>query len=168
MRTDDTAYELAQLNIATLLAPLDSPQLKDFVDNLEPVNALAEASDGFVWRFQTEEGDATAARPMGDDVIINLTVWRDVEALHAFAFKSGHAEFMRRRREWFARMAEAYVVLWWVPKGHRPDPTEALARLEHLREHGPSPVAFGFRNAFAPPDSTAAAASPLDDRCPAD
>ena len=137
-------YRLAQINIAKLKAPLDSPELRDFVDNLDRINALAEGSDGFVWRLKGEGNDATSLRPFGDDVIVNMSVWRDVEALKDFAYRSGHVEIMRRRREWFTRMAEAYMVLWWVPEGHVPSVTEAVNKLEYLRtyrpidsEHGP-------------------------------
>ena len=161
-------YQLAQINIAALKAPLDSPELKDFVDNLDRINALAEASDGFVWRLVGDGNDATSLRPLGENVIINMSVWRDVEALKTFAYRSAHTAIMRRRREWFTRMAEAYMVLWWVPAGHQPTPAEAVARLERLRRDGPSPEAFTFGEAFAAPD----AAQPgtkiaFNDTCPA-
>ena len=145
------SYELAQLNIATLREPLDSPKMADFVANLERINALAEAAPGFVWRLQTEQGDATGLRPMGEDILVNLSVWTDVESLSAFVYRSAHGEIMRRRKEWFERTADAYVVLWWVPAGQRPTPREAEARLAHLRRHGASAEAFTFRQAFAPP-----------------
>lgn len=144
------ARELAQLNIARLKAPLDSPELADFVANLDRINALAESSPGFVWRLKDEAGNATAIEsPWGPDVIVNMSTWRDAASLHAFAFDSGHVEIMRRRREWFQRMAEAYFVLWWVPEGHRPDVGEAARRLDHLRRNGPTPEAFTFREALA-------------------
>jgi hypothetical protein len=161
-------YQLAQINIAALKAPLDSPELKDFVDNLDRINALAEASDGFVWRLVGDGNDATSLRPLGENVIINMSVWRDVEALKAFAYQSAHAPIMRRRREWFTRMAEAYMVLWWVPAGHQPTPAEAVARLERLRRHGPSPEAFTFGDAFAAPDAAQPGSKiSFNDTCPA-
>ncbi|WP_068826548.1 DUF3291 domain-containing protein [Pseudomonas sp. BMS12] len=144
-------YQLAQLNIATLLAPLDSPQLADFVANLERINALAEAAPGYVWRLQDEDGDATAIRPFGDEVLVNMSVWRDVQALSDYVYKSAHTEMLKRRREWFAKVGQAHMVLWWVPAGHRPSVEEAAARLAHLHEHGPSAFAFSFRQAFAAP-----------------
>ena len=98
-------YRLAQINIAKLKAPIDSPELEDFVDNLDRINALAEGSDGFVWRLKGEGNDATSLRPFGDDVIVNMSVWRDVEALKDFAYRSGHVEIMRRRRTCRARGA---------------------------------------------------------------
>ena len=146
-------YHLAELNIATLRAPLDSPELADFVANLDRINKLADDSPGFVWRLQTEEGDATELRPLGENTIINLTVWRDIEALKDYVYRSAHVEFMRRRKEWFERMSDAYMVLWWVRAGHIPTLQEAIARLEHLRQHGPSAHAFTFRKAFAAPDA---------------
>src|SRR5581483_2026537 len=141
-------FELAQLNIAYLKAPIDSPVLADFVANLDRINRLAEAADGYRWRLQTDEGDATSLRPFGEDVIVNMTVWRDLDALRQFVYNSAHAEFMKRRREWFTRAPEAYAVLWWVPSGHRPSLTEAADRLERLRQQGPSPTAFSFAKIF--------------------
>ena len=146
-------YQLAQLNIAKMKAPLDSPLMADFVANLDRINALAESSAGFVWRLQTEEGDATAVRPMGDDVIVNLSVWRDLASLKDFVFNTSHVEIMRRRREWFERMATAYMVLWWVPRGHIPTVREAVERLQQLEALGASPAAFTFRSAFDPPSA---------------
>lgn len=149
-----SAYELAQLNIAMMKEPLESPGMADFVANLERINALAEASPGFVWRLQTDEGDATAMRPLGDDVLVNLSVWRDVESLGKYVFGSAHVEIMRRRREWFDRMREAHFVLWWVPAGHRPTVQAANERLLLLRERGPTAEGFTFRDAFPPPDAS--------------
>lgn len=163
-----SAYELAQLNIASMNEPLESPGMADFVANLDRVNALAENSRGFVWRLQTEEGDATAMRPMGDDVLVNMSVWRDVESLNKYVYGSAHVEIMRRRKEWFQRMKDAYVVLWWVSKGHRPTVQEAIAKLERLRQAGPTEAAFTFRRAFPAPDAPQAGTSfGFGNECPA-
>jgi hypothetical protein len=146
-------YELAQLNIARMKESLASPAMADFVNNLERINALAESSAGFVWRLQTEEGDATALRPMGEDTLVNVSVWKDVASLNKYVYQSAHVEIMRRRKEWFERMKEAWVVLWWIPKGHRPTVQEAIAKLELLRANGPTAQAFTFKKAFAAPDA---------------
>ena len=147
------AHHLAQVNVARMLAPLDSPVMADFMAALEPINALGDGSPGFVWRLQTDDGDATAYRVLGDDMmIVNLTLWESVEALADFAYRSEHKDVMRRRREWFEKMDEAYLALWWVPAGHIPTVEEAEERLLHLRAHGPSPHAFTFREQFPPPD----------------
>ncbi|MEU2898453.1 DUF3291 domain-containing protein [Streptomyces sp. NPDC001273] len=148
----ETAYELAQVNIARLRAPLDSPRLKDFVDSLEPVNADADHADGFVWRLQGEEGDdATDVAVFGDSwLIINMSVWRDTDALTAYMYQGRHREMLARRREWFERVEEAMVALWWVPSGHRPTVAEAESRLLHLRANGPAPYAFTLRTSFPP------------------
>jgi hypothetical protein len=161
-------YELAQLNIGVLKAPLDSPVLADFVANLDRINALAESSAGFVWRLQTSEGDATALRPLGEDTLVNMSVWKDVESLRNYVYRSAHVDVMRRRKDWFEKMASAYVVLWWIPKGHRPSITEAISKLEVLKSTGPSEEAFTFRHAYPPPDA-AQERSPFDigDECPA-
>ncbi|MFJ3933102.1 DUF3291 domain-containing protein [Streptomyces sp. NPDC090029] len=151
-----TSYELAQVNIARLKHPLDSPELKDFVDNLEPVNAVADASDGFVWRLKGETGDATEVRVFDDPaIIVNLSVWRDPNALTAFMYQGMHRELLARRFEFFERVREAMTALWWVPAGHRPSAVEAEERLRHLREHGPTERAFTLRTSFPPPSAGA-------------
>ncbi|MDZ4333651.1 MAG: DUF3291 domain-containing protein [Pseudomonas sp.] len=147
-----SSYQLAQLNIATMKAPLESPSMADFVANLERINALAESSPGYIWRLQDEAGDATAFRPFGDDVLVNLSVWRDVQALSDYVYKSAHTEMLKRRQEWFSKVSAAHMVLWWVPAGHRPSVQEAAERLALLREQGASAQAFSFRQAFAAPD----------------
>jgi hypothetical protein len=161
-------YHLAQLNVAELKAPLESPELKDFVDNLDRINALAEGSPGFQWRLKGDGNDATSLRPLGDKVIVNLTVWRDVASLRDYVYKSAHVEIMKRRREWFSRMADAYLALWWVPAGHVPTVAEAVARLLHLRKYGPSAEVFTFGEAYSAPDAARAGARfSFKDSCPA-
>jgi hypothetical protein len=160
--------QLAQLNVARMLDAIDSPVMAEFVAQLDAINALAEGSPGFVWRLKTEDGDATAIRPYDDErVIVNLTVWESVEALREYVYRGGHVEVMRRRREWFARMTEAFVVLWWVPAGHVPTVAEAVARLDALRRDGPTPAAFTFRAPFAPPGVDWSPSSADADECPA-
>ncbi|HEY0064760.1 MAG TPA: DUF3291 domain-containing protein [Telluria sp.] len=161
-------YQLAQLNIARMQAPIDSPLMADFVANLDRINALAEQSPGYVWRLQTEEGNATSLSPLGHNEIVNMSVWEDVAALNHYVYKTAHVEIMKRRKEWFERISEAYVVLWWVAHGHRPTVTEAIARLATLRAHGPTAQAFTFKQAFAAPDAPANAPAPwFGDACPA-
>lgn len=148
-----SGYQLAQINVATLKEPLDSPLLADFVANLDRINALAEDSPGFVWRLTGDGNDATSLRPLGDDVIVNMSVWKDVESLNHYVYRTVHVEIMRRRREWFERDSVSHMALWWVKAGHTPTLAEAISRLEHLREHGPSAHAFTFRHSFPPPDA---------------
>ncbi|AFT69494.1 hypothetical protein B5T_01211 [Alloalcanivorax dieselolei B5] len=148
-------YHIAQLNIATLLAPIDSPQLSDFIANLDRINALAEGSPGFIWRLQTEQGDATGIDYFGSDKIVNLSLWNSVEELHNYVYRSAHVEIMRRKKEWFHKMGEAYMVLWWVPVGHTPSIEEAAKKLNILRETGPTAEAFTFKKAFSAPDELA-------------
>ena len=163
-----SAYELAQLNIALMKEPLESPRMADFVANLDRINTLAESSPGFVWRMQSEEGNATAFRPLGEDVLVNISVWRDVQSLNKYVYQSAHVEIMRRRKEWFERMREAWFVLWWVPRGHRPTIAEAAAKLDLLRTKGPTQDAFTFRRAFRAPDAAQPSAPfAFGDECPA-
>lgn len=158
---------LAQLNVGRLRAPMDDPLIDDFRVNLEPINALAEASPGFVWRLQDESGDATSIKPFGDELeIVNLTVWESVEALADFVYRTGHVEFLRRRREWFEGPTQPIMCLWWIPEGTVPSVDDAIERLEHLRAHGPTPSAFTFRTRFEPGEDDAGLGSDRD-TCPA-
>ncbi|WP_309053278.1 DUF3291 domain-containing protein [Streptomyces sp.] len=161
MTVSPHAAHLAQLNVATVLHPLDDPRMAPFVELLDPVNAAADAAPGFVWRL-VEDGaaDATGLRPAGEDVIVNLTVWESREALWDFTYRSGHLDLVRRRREWFLRHVQAHLVLWWVPAGHRPTVEEALERLAHLRAHGPSPRAFTFASTHTAAEAAEAAGAP--------
>jgi uncharacterized protein DUF3291 len=144
-------WHIAQVNTSRLRAPLDSEQLRGFVEQLEPINALADAAPGFVWRLQTEDGDATAVRIFDDaGLIMNMSVWASLEALGAFVYRTAHAQVMRGRRQWFDRLDEAYTALWWVPVGTVPTVADAERRLVALREDGPTPYAFTFRQPFAP------------------
>ncbi|RJL36239.1 DUF3291 domain-containing protein [Bailinhaonella thermotolerans] len=156
-----TAYHLAQLNVAHLLAPIDSPRLADFVDQLEPVNQLAEASPGYVWRLKgSDDPRQTVGHDYGDLLLVNFSVWESVEALWDFVYRSRHLEVMRRRREWFERIAEPYVVMWWIPAGYEPTLAEAMERLALLRAEGPSERAFTFRDRFDAPAPAATGAVP--------
>ncbi|MFC3998356.1 DUF3291 domain-containing protein [Nocardiopsis sediminis] len=149
------SHHLAQLNIGTFTHPLDDPRMAGFTGMLDPINALAEASPGFVWRLVGEgENDATSLRPLGDDgpdTLINLSVWESVESLWEFTYRTGHIDLLRRRRDWFVHMKEVQAVLWWVPAGHTPTVGEALKRLELLRDRGPSADAFTFKDTFPAP-----------------
>jgi Domain of unknown function (DUF3291) len=162
-----SAFHIAQLNIGRIRGPIDSPIMAEFVALLDPVNAVADASPGFVWRLQTEEGNATAVRPYEDESIaVNMSVWESIDDLAAFVYRSGHVDVMRRRREWFERM-RIYMVLWWIPAGELPTVEEAKERLEHLRVHGPTPYAFTFKARFPSPDLDAEVEVDDDLRCPA-
>jgi heme-degrading monooxygenase HmoA len=168
-------FVLAQVNIGRLRAPVDSPQLAGFMAALNPVNALADAAPGFVWRLQTEDGNATAVRAFEWDqagsagVILNMSVWESVEALAAFVYSEQHRQVLRRRREWFERMEEAYLALWWIPRGQVPTTGDAEHRIRHLRVHGPTARAFTLRVHFPPPGDGEASprAGRADWMCPA-
>ena len=162
-----SAFHIAQLNIGRARGPVDGPVMADFMALLDPINTVADASPGFVWRLQTEEGNATALRPYEDDrMIVNMSVWESIEALAGFVYRSGHVDVMRRRREWFEPM-KPYMVLWWVPEGTLPTVEEAKDRLAHLRDHGPTPFAFTFKASFPSPQADAEVVVDDDLRCPA-
>ncbi|MEZ9739357.1 DUF3291 domain-containing protein [Vibrio splendidus] len=141
--------KLAQLNIALAKYQLDAPEIKEFVDNLELVNGIAESSEGFVWRLKDESGDATNIQAFDDpNMIVNMSVWDSVDSLKNFMFRTHHRDFMRRKGDWFHRLPEDTYVLWWIEEEHIPTLEEAIKRLEHLREIGDTPYAFTFKTNF--------------------
>ncbi|PTP05200.1 DUF3291 domain-containing protein [Vibrio splendidus] len=141
--------KLAQLNIALAKYPLDAPEIKEFVDNLELVNGIAESSEGFIWRLKDESGDATNIQAFDDpNMIVNMSVWDSVDSLKNFMFRTHHRDFMRRKGDWFHRLPEDTYVLWWIEEDHIPTLEEAIERLEHLREIGDTPYAFTFKTNF--------------------
>lgn len=150
-------YHLAQVNIGRVVAPLDSPEMAGFMSQLQPINALADRSAGFVWRLQTPAGDATGIQPYEDPRInINLSVWESVELLKEFVYKSGHIAPLRDRLKWFEKPTEAYLAMWWIPAGHIPSVEEARDRLQYRRTWGDTVVAFSFANPYPAPDEPAA------------
>jgi hypothetical protein len=150
-----TRFHLAQANIGRLRAPIDDPIMEGFRTQLDPINALADRSPGFVWRLQTEDGNALAIRPFADErMAINMSVWESLEALQHFVYQTAHVEPLRDRKQWFEPIDGPILVMWWIPAGHVPTVDEARERLEHLKRHGPSAPAFTFRAPFPPPDGT--------------
>jgi hypothetical protein len=147
-----SSYHIAQINIARMLGPIDDPIMAGFVAQLSPINALADKSPGFVWRLQSESGDATSIKVYDDDmIIINLTVWENAVVLREFVYKSAHQGVLRDRKRWFEKFDGPYYALWWVPAGHLPSPEEGKQRLDYLREHGDTAYAFSFKNVFPTP-----------------
>ena len=145
-------YQVAQVNIGRIRAPLDDPQMAGFMDRLDEVNAIADRAPGFVWRLQTTEGNATYFRPYEDErVLMNMSVWETVEALRNYVYGTVHVELLRQRQAWFEKFAGVYAALWWVPAGHIPGVDEAKKRLAHLEAHGPGQFAFTLQTVI-PPD----------------
>jgi len=144
---------LAQINIGRMRAPLDSPVMSGFMSRLDEINALADRSEGFVWRLQGAEGNNTYLRPYEDErIIVNMSVWETVEQLRAFTHGTAHAELLRERRNWFEKFDRVFLALWWIPAGHIPSIGEAKERLASLEQHGPTAFAFTLRTSF-PPDA---------------
>ena len=162
-------FHLAQVNIGRVLAPIDDPLLAGFVARLENINAWADATPGFVWRLQSDAGNATAYRPYEDDrILVNLSVWEGPEQLRGFVYRSAHVEVMRQRKSWFERFDDPYYALWWVSAGHVPSIDEAKERLEHLRAHGESAYSFSFAKLYPSPDALDPTPSAgFADPCPA-
>lgn len=147
-------WQLAQLNVSRWIVDPAGVAARSFRSRVDRVHALADAADGFVWRLEPGPAvDAVAASVFGSDWLVNLSVWRDVEALRTFTFSATHAEVLRRRRRWFAAPDGPSAVLWWVPADHRPDLLEAAARLDGLARVGPTPVAFTFGTPHPPPST---------------
>jgi Domain of unknown function (DUF3291) len=148
-------FHLAQVNIGRFIAPIDDPLMQGFRSQLDPINALADASPGFVWRLQTDEGNATAIRPLENDdrMAINMSVWESLEALQKFVYQTAHVAPLRDRKQWFEPIEGPILALWWIPAGHVPTVAEAMERLAHLKQHGPTERAFTFRAPFPAPDA---------------
>lgn len=162
----DATHDLAQVNVMRLRAALDSSELAPFVAALDPVNALAEQAPGFVWRLKAADGNSTSIRIFDDPtLIVNMSTWRSLDALADYVYRSAHTAIMRRRREFATAIAEAYLALWWAPRGHAPTIAEAEERLRHLRAHGPTPFAFGMKTPFPPPGTITAPAVRDADAC---
>ena len=134
---------LAEINIGKFKYPVTDPRMAEFMDNLDRVNALAERMPGFVWRLKGDNNNATEFR-VGDDMAVNLSVWKDAKSLEDYVFKTVHLQFYRRRREWFGLMEKPHMAFWWVAEGHLPTLDEAYARLQHYQTHGTSDHAFGW------------------------
>ena len=145
-------YQLAQINIARAVADMDSDEMSSFVARLDEINTLADNASGFVWRLQSDAGDATAIQAFDDPrLLVNMSVWQDVDSLKNYVYQSMHVELIKDRDAWFGKMAEAHQALWWVPVGHIPEIEEGKQKLEYLRQQGPSPEAFTFARAFLAP-----------------
>lgn len=148
-------YHIAQFNAAPLVAPIDDPQVAEFAAAIAEINALAEAAPGFVWRLKDDDGDDATGIRVDDNplVIVNMSVWENLEALYRYVYNSDHAAYFRRRREWFTKWDKPSPVLWWVPAGEYPTLADAMARVEHLAAHGPTPYAFNFKQQFTPEEA---------------
>jgi Domain of unknown function (DUF3291) len=146
-------FHIAQVNIGRIRAPLEDPLMEGFRSQLDVINALADRTPGFVWRLQTDEGNAMAIRPFADEqMAINMSVWESLEVLQQFVYRSAHVGPLRDRKQWFEPIEGPILALWWIPAGHVPTVAEALERLQILKERGPSAEAFTFRTPFPPPD----------------
>lgn len=147
-------YQLAQINVALAKDDLDSPALAGFISQLAATNAQAEASPGFVWRLQ-DYGDANTIQVEDNPrLIVNMSVWESVAALRHFVYQTSHVGLIQAREQWFKRMDQAHLALWWLPTGEVPTLADGLARLDHLRQQGPSLAAFTFAKPFLHPAST--------------
>jgi hypothetical protein len=146
--SSNAGFQLAQLNIGKIRYPQDSAEMSGFVNALDEINALAEASPGFVWRLKGDAGNAMDYTVIDGETLVNMSVWQDRESLYDYVYKTAHASFLARRKEWFHMPTEGHMALWWVRAGHEPTLDEAVERLRYLRDHGPTPMAFTFKRAF--------------------
>jgi len=146
-------YHLAEINIAKMKGvDINDPIMKEFVDNLDLVNTLAEKSEGFVWRLKDESSNATNLNPYNDEqIIVNVSVWENIETLEGYMYKTFHSEFLKRRKEWFLKFGKAHTAMWWIPAGQIPTLEEAVEKLDHLQQNGPSQLVFDLRNKFPAP-----------------
>lgn len=146
-------YHIAQINVARMVAPIDSEEMSGFVERLDEINALADEAEGFVWRLQTEDGDATGIRPFEDEmIIVNMSVWENLEALHHYTYKTVHAQLIKGRKNWFQKMTAPHMAIWYIPAGHIPTAEEAQSKLDLINQHGATPMAFTFGHSFTVDD----------------
>jgi hypothetical protein len=146
-------WNVAQINVARATAPLTDPSMADFVAALDSVNALAEAAPGFCWRLKGADGGSSGYVAFDEDdrVIVNMSVWSSIEALHAFVYGGAHVVMLRQRRRWFSRESVPVNALWWIQAGSVPTLDDGRQRLAILRAVGASPDAFTFETRFPPP-----------------
>jgi hypothetical protein len=143
-------FHLAQVNIGKIVAPMNSPQMAGFADNLDKINALAENSKGFIWRLKDDTNNATSIKVFEDDfMLINMSVWENIDYLYRYVYQSAHVEYLKRRKEWFEKISEMHMALWYIPETHIPNSAEAIERLQYLRLNGDSPHAFGFKTRYS-------------------
>jgi heme-degrading monooxygenase HmoA len=152
-------FHLAQVNIARAKFALDDPRMNAFISRLGEINAIAEESPGFIYRFTGDEfSNPFYATRFDRRYVFNLSVWESLETLKEFTFTSSHKELFRDRQEWFERLTAPSLAMWWVPAGHTPDIEEAVVRLDHITLHGETRFAFTFRSTFPAPDAAEARA----------
>jgi hypothetical protein len=146
-------YHLAQINIGRLVAPIGDPRIAEFVAQLDPINALAEQTPGFVWRLKSDSGNATDIAYNEDPFVhVNMSVWESLESLSGFVYRSHHLQVMRDRAKWFEKMEKPYYCLWWIPAGHIPNVAEGRERLEHYQKHGATQYSFWFSQLYPQPE----------------
>lgn len=159
----NTDYQIAQINIGRMLGAIDSETMSGFVARLDEINALADDAEGFIWRLQTEDGDATSLRPYEDErIIVNMSVWQDIDSLFDFTYRSTHKELLKDRKGWFEHM-KIFMCLWWIPAGSIPTTDDAKARLAYIEAHGITPYAFSFKQRFTVEDMQAYEKMPIKD-----
>lgn len=146
-------YHLAQVNIAKRLAPMDDPIMQDFINNVEHINAIADKAEGFIWRMQDEDKELAVEIFQDDALLINISVWKNLESLFDYTYKSGHIEVFKRKKEWFSKMKMVHMAFWYVPEGYEPTFQDAKNRLDYLNKYGDTPYAFTFKSKFSPKDA---------------
>ena len=146
-------WNLAQVNIARMLAPLDDPIMTDFVNNLDRINALAEQSEGFVWRLVDDTNNATSIKIFDDDfLIVNMSVWKSIDHLFNFTYQTDHVQIFKRKKEWFKKLADAHLACWYIPEDYSLAISDAEDRLTYLNQYGSTPYAFTFKDRYTVED----------------
>lgn len=148
-----TKHYLSQVNIAKSLAPMDDPIMQDFINNVDKINAIADTSEGFIWRLKDEDKEEAAAVFQDDSLIINMSIWENLESLFNYTYKSGHIEVFKRKKEWFSKMKMVHMAFWYIPEGDIPTFQDAKNRLDYLEKHGDTPFAFSFKSNFTLEDA---------------
>jgi len=146
-------YALAVMNVAKLRAPLEDTLMDEFRHAIEPINLLAERSPGFVWMYIDDYSKEINIPELQQDALLmpQLSVWTDASSLMHFVFKSGHAMYYKRKREWFEPVSIPYSACWWHEMSDHDETEEsmptlqqAFERLRALRENNGVPDSFAF------------------------
>jgi hypothetical protein len=153
-------HHLAQVNIARSHAPFADASMASLVERIAEINALAERSKGFVWRFKAPEDGSRWFAPFEDYFVpfaqerffFNMSVWESIEDLKHYVFRTAHSELLKGRQHWMGEFEKAALAMWWIRAGHVPTVAEARAKLEQVQQLGPTSDAFTLATVFPKPD----------------
>jgi hypothetical protein len=157
---------LGFLTFGLMRAPSGDPAVRGFELRIAATYDRAADAEGFLGSY-AEGPDADLARPArwadpayDGRCAITVTRWRDLQAVHAFAFGPAHAGVMRRGHAWMQRGDWPTHVAWWLADDEPLTLTDAAHRYDLLDAEGPTPDAFTFASPYDPDGSPAPSCAP--------